>query len=43
MNASGTRWRALTWITPYERIKAKADWYNRMETDVVRMVAVKTR
>ncbi len=30
-------------ITQYERIKAKADWYNRMETEVVRLVAVKTR
>lgn len=28
-------------ITRYEIVRAKADWYNRMETDVLRMVAVK--
>ena len=28
-------------INRYEIVRAKADWYNRMETDVLRMVAVK--
>lgn len=28
-------------ITRYEIVRTKADWYNRMETDVLRMVAVK--
>jgi hypothetical protein len=28
-------------IRRYEIVRAKADWYNRMETDVLRMVAVK--
>ena len=30
-------------ITRYEIVRAKADWYNRIETDVLRMVAVKPR
>jgi SAM-dependent methyltransferase len=30
-------------ITRYEIVKAKADWYNRLETDVLRLVAVKPR
>jgi hypothetical protein len=28
-------------INRYEIVRAKADWYNRIETDVLRMVAVK--
>lgn len=28
-------------INRYEIVRAKADWYNRMETDVLRMLAVK--
>ena len=28
-------------ITHYEIVRAKADWYNRMDTDVLRLVAVK--
>jgi hypothetical protein len=30
-------------ITRYEIIRAKADWHNRIETDVLRLVAVKPR
>jgi SAM-dependent methyltransferase len=30
-------------ITRYEIVRAKADWYNRIDTDVLRMVAVKPR
>jgi SAM-dependent methyltransferase len=30
-------------ITRYEIVRAKADWYKRMETDVLRMVAIKPR
>jgi len=30
-------------ITRYEIVKTKADWYNRIETDVLRLVAVKPR
>ena len=28
-------------ISRYEIVRAKADWYNRIETDVLRMLAVK--
>jgi SAM-dependent methyltransferase len=30
-------------IIRYEIVRAKADWYNRIETDVLRMVAVKAK